>query len=46
LLGEYHVMLGAHLLVWQMSLKQVWSWHLVAREPSCFLSVMWYGKAL
>jgi hypothetical protein len=26
--------------------NQVWSWHLVAREPSCFLSLMWCGEAL
>jgi hypothetical protein len=26
--------------------KQVWSWHLVAREPYCFLSVTWHGEAL
>jgi hypothetical protein len=26
--------------------KQVWSQHLAAWEPSCFLSVMWHGEAL
>jgi hypothetical protein len=26
--------------------KQVWSWHLVASVPSCFVSVMWHGEAL
>jgi hypothetical protein len=40
------MMLGAHLLVCQMSPKQVWSQHLAAREPSCFLSVTWLGEAL
>jgi hypothetical protein len=29
-----------------MSPKQVWSLRLVARELSCFLSVMWHGEAL
>jgi hypothetical protein len=29
-----------------MSPKQVWSWHLVVWEPSCFLSVTWHGEAL
>jgi hypothetical protein len=42
--GEYHVMLGAYLLVCRMSPKQAWSWHMVAQEPSCFLSVIWYGE--
>jgi hypothetical protein len=28
-----------------MSLKQIWSWHLVAQEPSCFLSMTWHGVA-
>jgi hypothetical protein len=28
-----------------MSSKQVWSQHLVAQEPSCFLSVTWHGEA-
>jgi hypothetical protein len=46
LLGEYLMTLGAHLLVCQMSPKQVWSWRLVAWEPSCFLSVTWCGEAL
>jgi hypothetical protein len=32
---------GAHLLVCLMS--HVWSQHLEARQPSCFLSVTWYG---
>jgi hypothetical protein len=45
-LWEYHVMFVAHLLVCRMSPKQVWSWRLVAREPSCFLSVMWHREAL
>jgi hypothetical protein len=39
------VMLGSHLLVCRMSPKEVWSQHLVAQEPSCFLSVTWYGEA-
>jgi hypothetical protein len=34
------------LSCWSMSPKQVWSQHLQAQEPSCFLSVTWYGKAL
>jgi hypothetical protein len=38
-------MLGAHLLVSQMSLKQVWSWLLVVAEPSSFLSITWCGEA-
>jgi hypothetical protein len=38
-------MLGALLLVCQMSPKQVWCQHLVAWQPSCFLSVTWYGEA-
>jgi hypothetical protein len=29
-----------------MSPKQVWSWCLVAWEPSCFLSVMWHEESL
>jgi hypothetical protein len=45
-LWEYHVMLVAHLLVCQMSHKQVWNQCLVAQESSCFLSVMWCGEAL
>jgi hypothetical protein len=44
-LWEYHMMLGAHLLVCQMSAKQIWSWHLVALEHSCCLSVTWHGEA-
>jgi hypothetical protein len=44
--GEYHVTIGVHLLVCWMSPKQVWSWHLVAQEPFCFLSVLWCGEAL
>jgi hypothetical protein len=43
-LGKYHVMLGAHLLVCQMSPKQVWSQPLAVWQPSCFLSVMWCGE--
>jgi hypothetical protein len=38
-------MLGAHLLVCQMSPRQVWSQPLVVQQPSCFLSVMWHGEA-
>jgi hypothetical protein len=38
-------MLGAHLLVCQMSPKQVWSWCLVAMQPSCFLCVICHGEA-
>jgi hypothetical protein len=35
----------AYLLTcWSASPKQVRSWHLVVQEPSCFLSVMWYGE--
>jgi hypothetical protein len=26
--------------------KHFWSWRLVVRELSCFLSVMWCGEAL
>jgi hypothetical protein len=37
--------LGAHLLACQMSPKQVWSQHMGAQQPSCFLSVMWPGEA-
>jgi hypothetical protein len=29
-----------------MSPKQLWSWHLVAQQPSCFLSLTWHGGAL
>jgi hypothetical protein len=36
---EYRVLPGAHLLVCWLSPKQVWSQHLAACEPSCFLSV-------
>jgi hypothetical protein len=36
---------GVHLLVCQMSPKQVWSQHLVAQQPSSFLSVTWHGEA-
>jgi hypothetical protein len=35
-LGEYHVMLGTHLLVCQMSPKQVWSWHLAVAVTLLF----------
>jgi hypothetical protein len=45
-LGKYHVMLCVHLFICRMSPKQVWSWHLAMREPSCFLSVLWCGEAL
>jgi hypothetical protein len=40
--GEYYMTLGAHLLVCQMSPKQVWSWHLM---PWCYLFVTWHGEA-
>jgi hypothetical protein len=43
-LGEYLMMFGANLLVWQMCPKQVWNCHLMAWESSCFLSVMWHGE--
>jgi hypothetical protein len=43
-LGEYCMMLGAHLLICQMSPKEFWSQHLVLLQPSCFLSVTWCGK--
>jgi hypothetical protein len=46
LLGEYYMILGAHLLVCWISPKQVWSCCLAAWEPSCFLSVTLYGEAL
>jgi hypothetical protein len=36
----------AHLLVYWMSPKEVWSRHLEAWEPSCFFSVTWCGEAL
>jgi hypothetical protein len=29
-----------------MSPKQVWSWHLVALDPSYFLSVVWHRETL
>jgi hypothetical protein len=35
-LGEYHLMLGAHLLVCRMSPKQVWCWQLVAQAAHLF----------
>jgi hypothetical protein len=36
---------AAYLLTyWSASPKQVWSQHLAAWEPSCFLSVMWLEK--
>jgi hypothetical protein len=38
------MMIGAHLLVCQMSPKQVWSWFLVVQQSSCFLSVMQHGE--
>jgi hypothetical protein len=44
-LGESCMMLGAHLLVCWMSPRQVWSQHLVAWQPSSFLSVRWCGEA-
>jgi hypothetical protein len=31
---------------WSVFPKQVWSRHLAAQEPSCFLSVTWHGEAL
>jgi hypothetical protein len=37
--------LGAHLLVCQMSPKQVWSQYQEALQPSSFLNVMWCGEA-
>jgi hypothetical protein len=38
---------AAYLLTcWPASPKQIWSWCLVAWEPSCFLSVIWHGEAL
>jgi hypothetical protein len=37
--------LGTHQLLCQMSPKQVWSWRLVVRKPSCFLSVTWHEEA-
>jgi hypothetical protein len=41
------ILCAAYLLTcWSVSPKQVWSWHLMAWEPSCFLSVTWCGEAL
>jgi hypothetical protein len=41
------ILYAAYLLTcWPASPKQVWSWHLAALEPFCFLSVMWHGEAL
>jgi hypothetical protein len=38
---------AAYLLTcWSASPKLVWSRHLVAQEPSCFLRVTWCGDAL
>jgi hypothetical protein len=38
---------AAYLLTcWCTSPKQVWSWHVVVWEPSCFLGVTWSGVAL
>jgi hypothetical protein len=34
------------LTCWSASPKQVWSWHLAAWEPSCFLSITCCGEAL
>jgi hypothetical protein len=34
------MMLGAHLLVYQVSPKKFWSQHLAVQQPSWFLSVM------
>jgi hypothetical protein len=45
-LWDYYMMVGAHLLVCQMSPMQVWRLHLAAQQPSCFLSVMWHVEAL
>jgi hypothetical protein len=33
------------LTCWSASPKQIWSWLLVAWEPSYFLSVTWHGEA-
>jgi hypothetical protein len=38
-------MVGADLLVNQMSPKLVWSQCLEVWQPSCFLSVTWHGEA-
>jgi hypothetical protein len=41
------VLCAAYLLTcWSASPQQVWSWHLVAQEHSCFLNVMWCGETL
>jgi hypothetical protein len=34
------------LTCWCEFPKPVWSLHLAAREPSCFLSGLWHGVAL
>jgi hypothetical protein len=34
------------LTCWSASPKHFWSWHLAPWEPSCFLSVTWYGEVL
>jgi hypothetical protein len=44
--GNTAYCLFAHLLVCRMSPKQVWSWCLVAQEPSCFICVTWCGEIL
>jgi hypothetical protein len=44
--GNTTCFLFAHLLVCWMSPKQVWTRHLVAQEPSYFLSAMWHGDAI
>jgi hypothetical protein len=44
--GNTTCCLFAHQLVCCASPKQVWSQHLAAQEPSCFLSVMWLGETL
>jgi hypothetical protein len=44
-LGEYCMMLGAHLLVCWMSPKQVRNQCLAAQQPFSFLSVTWHGEA-
>jgi hypothetical protein len=38
-------MLGAHMLVCEMTPKQICSQHLVVQQPSCFLSVTWCVEA-
>jgi hypothetical protein len=42
--GEFHMMCGAHLLVCQMSRRQIWSrwWRW---QPTIFLSVTWHREA-